>query len=63
LKDIDVPVLLINGVDEGADDVSMEAMRVGIRDVQWIKFSKSTHMPRWEEREKFMTTVFDFLSR
>jgi L-proline amide hydrolase len=60
LHKIKVPTLLINGVDEGADDESLEMFQTGVADAKWVKFEDSRHMPHWEERERYMQVVGDF---
>jgi len=29
--------------------------------VRWVQFAESSHMPFWEERERFMEVVAGFL--
>jgi len=57
-----VPTLLMNGTDEGSDDDSQLQFQQTIKDTQWVKFLHSKHMAHWEEREKYMEAVSDFLS-
>lgn len=61
LHKISVPTLLINGVDEGADDASLEKFQKGVVNSKWVKFTGSSHTPHLEEREKFMKVVAEFL--
>ncbi|KAI0719387.1 proline-specific peptidase [Cerioporus squamosus] len=50
---INVPTLLLNGrYDEAQDSVV----------VKWYTFAESSHMPQYEERERFMQVVSDFLT-
>ncbi|KAK5064840.1 hypothetical protein LTR84_000674 [Exophiala bonariae] len=58
---IKVRTLLMNGAQEGADDLSQSEFKKFV-DADWVKFDKSTHMPHWEERDKFMRTVSEFLN-
>lgn len=60
-KGIEVPTLVINGVNEGACDESIQPFLHGIKDVKWIKFEKSTHMPLYEEKELYLKTVGEWL--
>jgi len=62
LHKIMVPTLVINGVNEGARDEAIQAFLREINGVKWEKFHKSTHCPYYEEREKFMKVVNDFLT-
>lgn len=57
---IKVPTLLMNGVDEGADDASQRRFLQYI-DAQWVKFQASLHMSHWEERDRFMRVATVFL--
>lgn len=61
LHKITLPTLLINGVNEGADDESLRMFNDGIAMSRWVKFEKSHHFPHYEERERFMNAVADFL--
>ncbi|CDO76246.1 hypothetical protein BN946_scf184470.g4 [Trametes cinnabarina] len=59
---INVPTLLLNGAyDEVADSAVMPLFRL-IPKVKWFTFAESSHTPHWEEREKYMKLVADFLS-
>ncbi|KAI0335534.1 prolyl aminopeptidase-2 [Cubamyces sp. BRFM 1775] len=58
---INVPTLLLNGAyDEAADSSVMPFFKL-IPKVKWFTFAESSHMPHWEEREKYMKLVADFL--
>jgi L-proline amide hydrolase len=58
---IRVPTLLINGeYDFEADDVCAPFFR-SIEKIKWVKFAQSSHMPHWEERERYMQVVETFL--
>jgi L-proline amide hydrolase len=63
LSEIRTPVLVVSGRhDEAAPDVQAEIV-AGIADTEQIIFEDSSHMPFWEEREKYMAAVDDFLRR
>lgn len=63
LHAIDVPVLLISGRhDEAAPEV-VQPFADRIKDVEWIIFENSSHMPHVEERAACMEVVADFLRR
>ena len=62
LHKISVPTFLINGVDEGADDESLQKFHKGVVNSKWVKFTASTHTPHLEDREKFMRVVGEFLT-
>ncbi|PWC10581.1 alpha/beta hydrolase [Brenneria roseae subsp. americana] len=60
---IAVPTLLISGrYDEAAPEV-VAPFAEHIRDVEWIIFEQSSHMPHVEERAACMAAVNDFLTR
>jgi proline-specific peptidase len=62
LGEIDVTTLLINGFYDEATDEVIEPFFDTIKSrVRWIQFAKSSHMPHWEERERFMHAVYRFL--
>jgi pimeloyl-ACP methyl ester carboxylesterase len=59
---IEVPVLLINGRYDEATDEVVEPFFKQLNRVKWIQFAESSHMPHWEERERFMDVTATFLS-
>ncbi|AUH01344.1 alpha/beta hydrolase [Prodigiosinella confusarubida] len=63
LSAIDVPVLLISGYyDEAAPEV-VQPFADHIKDVEWVIFEHSSHMPHVEEREACMAKVATFLQQ
>jgi len=61
LAKIKAPTLLVNGrYDEAVDEV-VQPFFEEIEKVKWFTFAESSHMPHWEEREKFMDLVNQFL--
>lgn len=63
LHAIDVPVLLISGRhDEAAPEV-VQPFADRIKDVEWVIFENSSHMPHVEERAACMGVVTEFLQR
>lgn len=61
LDKIEVPTLVINGADDMAQDFVIEPLVKGIKGVKWIKYESSSHMPFYEERERYMADVRHFL--
>ncbi|RDW78500.1 hypothetical protein BP5796_06352 [Coleophoma crateriformis] len=61
LHQISVPTLVINGVDEGADDSAIKPFLDKIPDVTWKKLEKSSHCPQFEDRELYIKTVAEWL--
>ncbi|WP_208951094.1 proline iminopeptidase-family hydrolase [Rahnella sp. ChDrAdgB13] len=61
LPAINVPVLLISGrYDEAAPEV-VQPFADGIKDVRWVIFENSSHMPHVEERGACMECIQEFL--
>lgn len=56
-----LPTLLINGEHDYMTDSVVAPFFRGIDCVKWVKFMNSSHMPHWEERERYMTVVGEFL--
>ncbi|KAJ3509814.1 hypothetical protein NMY22_g16167 [Coprinellus aureogranulatus] len=58
---IKAPTLVINGKEDGAQDIAVLPFVRKIPEVMWVKFMNSSHMAHFEEREKFMRTLSRFL--
>lgn len=58
---INVPVLLLNGRYDEAQDSCMVSFFDRLDKVKWVKFAESAHMAQYEERERYMKVVADFL--
>ncbi|KAJ7442763.1 proline iminopeptidase [Mycena galericulata] len=56
-----VPTLLINGEHDFLTDKVCAPFYWGIDRIRWVKFANSSHMPHWEERERYMSVVGEFL--
>ena len=61
LHKIDVPTLLLNGKYDMAQDFVVQPFFDRIKKIKWLTFQNSSHVPMWEEREKFMEVVEHFL--
>ncbi|KAF4618000.1 hypothetical protein G7Y89_g15005 [Cudoniella acicularis] len=61
VKNINVPMLVINGVNECATDKAIKPFLDGIKDVKWVKLQNSTHAPMYEEKEKYFEVIAEFL--
>jgi pimeloyl-ACP methyl ester carboxylesterase len=59
---INVPTLLINGRYEQADDAAMGPYFANIPKVKWVTLEQSSHMPFYEEKERYMKLVEGFLA-
>ena len=58
---MNVPVLLINGEHDYMTDAVCEPFFWRMDKAKWVKFAHSSHMPFWEERERYMEVVNTFL--
>ncbi|KAF9218448.1 proline-specific peptidase [Gyrodon lividus] len=58
---IQCPTLLVNGRYDEAQDSVVRPFFQHIPRVKWVKFSNSSHMPHFEEREWYMEVVGNFL--
>ncbi|KZT08023.1 proline-specific peptidase [Laetiporus sulphureus 93-53] len=61
LHRITTPTLLINGAYDEATDLCVSPYFRGIAKVKWVKFANSSHLACFEERERYMQVVADFL--
>ncbi|KAI0671830.1 hypothetical protein C8Q78DRAFT_800662 [Trametes maxima] len=60
---INVPTLLLNGrYGEAQDSVVVQYFRA-LEKMKWFTFAESSHMPQYEEKEKYMRVVGDFLTQ
>ena len=62
LHTITCPTLIINGVDDEAQDECVAPFFTEIPQAKWVQFAKSSHMPFFEEPERYSQVVRDFLS-
>lgn len=60
LPNITAPTLLVRGVDDMIGDICMQPFFDRIAKVKWFIFPESTHMPFFEEREKYMELLNSF---
>jgi len=61
LHNIQVPTLVINGRYDEAQDNCVEPFFREIPKAKWITLEKSSHMSMFEERERYIQIVGDFL--
>ncbi len=61
LSKINVPTLLINGPKDEAQDVCVLPFFLKIPKVKWVQFNVATHIPHFEEKERYFSVVSDFL--
>ncbi|TFK49610.1 proline-specific peptidase [Heliocybe sulcata] len=62
LTKISCPTLLINGENDTVQDFTMEPFFRDIPRVKWISFGKSSHMPMYEEKERYFQVLTQFLT-
>ena len=63
LASIAVPTLLVSGRYDEATPALQETLRNGIPDCDWVLFEESSHTPHYEERERYMQVVGEWLRR
>lgn len=59
---IQVPTLIINGIDEFASGDAVKAFIDEIPDVRLITMEGTTHSPNYEKKEEYMEIVGSFLA-
>ena len=59
---IQAPTLLISGKYDEATPACVQPFADRIKNVRWVKFENSSHMPHVEETERYLKVVGDFLS-
>ncbi|EED80167.1 predicted protein [Postia placenta Mad-698-R] len=57
------PTLILNGVDDEAGDICVSPLFWKIPKAKWVKFAHSSHMPFFEEKEKYLEVVAQFLTQ
>ncbi|KZT64751.1 proline-specific peptidase [Daedalea quercina L-15889] len=62
LHHINVPTLVINGRADFAQDFTTRPFFERIKKVKWLTLENSSHMPFWEERDRYMQEVGSFLA-
>jgi pimeloyl-ACP methyl ester carboxylesterase len=59
---IDAETLLINGRYDEVQDVAVLPWFKRIRKIKWLQLENSSHMGQFEERERYMQFVGEFLT-
>ena len=59
---IHVPTFVINGRADIAQDFVVAPFFEKIEKVKWVTFENSSHTPHWEERERYMRLLAEFLA-
>jgi pimeloyl-ACP methyl ester carboxylesterase len=61
MGEINKPILLINGRMDKITDYVLEPIFYEVPKIRWITMDNSSHMPFWEERERFTDLVDKWL--
>ncbi len=61
LRNIRVPTLVTGGKYDEVSPKVAESIHCGINGSKRVTFQKSSHLPFWEERDKYMKVVVSFL--
>jgi pimeloyl-ACP methyl ester carboxylesterase len=61
-QNINVDTLLLNGRNDEVTELCVEPWFRAIPKIKWVVFEKSSHMPHWEERKRYMELVGTFLT-
>ncbi|KAL5492910.1 hypothetical protein ACEPAI_4358 [Sanghuangporus weigelae] len=61
LRDIRCETLIMNGADDEAQDECMQPFFDEIPKVKWVRFEKSSHMPFYEEKGRYLEILGYFL--
>ena len=56
------PTLIVNGRYDMAQDNTVAPFFHKIAKSKWVKFSESSHMPYWEEKDYYYREVGEFLT-
>ncbi|KAF4615760.1 hypothetical protein D9613_012367 [Agrocybe pediades] len=62
IPQVTIPVLLINGRYDVSQDFVNQPIFHGLSKVKWTTFEESSHTPFWEERDKYMQRLDEFLN-
>jgi pimeloyl-ACP methyl ester carboxylesterase len=61
LGTVSCPTLILNGADDEVPDSCVAPLFHGIKRARWVTFGSSSHMAFWEEPDKYLQIVGDFL--
>lgn len=61
LSEIHVPTLVTGGRYDEVPPKCAETIHKGIRGSRLVIFENSSHLPMWEEEEKYLTTIREFI--
>ena len=58
---ITAPTLLINAYDDTAQDIGLVPFFQKVQRVKWVQFAYSSHLPAFEEPERYFEVVGQLL--
>ncbi|CAH0038129.1 unnamed protein product [Clonostachys rhizophaga] len=61
LHNIKVPTLLINAVNDEAQDVTMQPFADNIKNSKWVKLDNAAHFSHVDQRKEYIQHIQDFL--
>jgi L-proline amide hydrolase len=61
-KTINVPTLVLNGIDEFASGEAVKPFLEEIPDVRLVTLEGTSHSPHFERKEEYMKVVREFLT-
>ena len=62
MSKIDVPTLLVNGIEDEAQDVTMQPFSDHIKKSKWIRLEDAAHFSHVDQRDKYMKELEAFLN-
>ncbi|KAJ6602662.1 proline iminopeptidase [Mycena vulgaris] len=62
LDQVTVPCLIINGRFDISQDFVVKPFFDKIKKVKWVTLENSSHLPMWEERDRYIEIVRDFMA-
>jgi len=63
VQNITAPTLLINARDDTAQDIGLMPFFLKVARVKWVQLAHSSHLPVFEEKERYFDVVADFLGK
>ncbi|KAH9921149.1 Alpha/Beta hydrolase protein [Fomitopsis serialis] len=62
VQNITASTLLINAYDDSAQDMALMPFFLKVKQVKWVQFAYSSHLPAFEEPERYFEVVGRFLT-
>lgn len=61
LDQVRVPALILNGEKDISQDFVVAPLFWGIKKSKWVTLAGTSHLPMWEERDKFIQVLRQWL--